>query len=176
MRRPALRLVTFAFSTLALSALLIGCPKRPPTATGASSDGQGVVGSSQTTPATFTQPTPPKEFAAHQALKDVFFNFAKTDVRQADMPMLESAAAWLKKNPGWLVLIEGHTDDRGTRQENMAMGERRAEWVKNYLVAKGVDVSRVSAVTYGSNRPVCADKSEICRARSRRVHFLVQEP
>jgi len=92
------------------------------------------------------------------------------------MPTLESAAAWLTQNPGWLVVIEGHTDDRGTRQENMATGERRADWVKNYLVAKGVDISRVSAVTYGSDRPVCADKSEICRARNRRVHFLVQEP
>jgi peptidoglycan-associated lipoprotein len=174
MRRPALKPVVFALSTLALSALLIGCPKRPPTVTGAS-DGQGSE-SSQTTRAAFTQPAPAKVFAPHQALKDVFFNFAKSDVRKADMSTLESAAAWLKQNPGWLVVIEGHTDDKGTRQENMATGERRAEWVKTYLVAKGVDISRVSAVTYGSDRPVCVDKSEICRARNRRVHFLVQEP
>ncbi len=175
MRRPALKPVVFALSTLALSALLIGCPKRPPTVTGASSEGQG-SGSSETTRAAFSQPAPAKVFAPHQALKDVFFNFAKPDVRKADMPTLESAAAWLTQNPGWLVVIEGHTDDRGTRQENMATGERRADWVKNYLVAKGVDISRVSAVTYGSDRPLCADKSEICRARNRRVHFLVQEP
>ncbi len=175
MRRPALKPVVFALSTLALSALLIGCPKRPPTVTGASSEGQG-SGASETTRAAFTQPAPAKVFAPHQALKDLFFNFAKSDVRKADMSTLESAAAWLTQNPGWLVVIEGHTDDRGTRQENMATGERRADWVKSYLVAKGVDISRVSAVTYGSDRPVCADKSEICRARNRRVHFLVQEP
>ncbi len=175
MRRPALKPVVFALSTLALSALLIGCPKRPPTVTGASSEGQSSE-SSQATRAAFTQPAPAKAFGPHQAMKDVFFNFAKSEVRKPDMSTLESAAAWLKQNPGWLVVIEGHTDDRGTRQENMATGERRAEWVKTYLVAKGVDISRVSAVTYGSDRPVCADKSEICRARNRRVHFLVQEP
>jgi peptidoglycan-associated lipoprotein len=85
-------------------------------------------------------------------------------------------ADWLKKNPGWHVLIEGHTDDRGARHENMAVGERRAAWVMTFLVSKGVDASRISTVTYGSDRPVCADKSESCRARNRRVHFLVREP
>lgn len=180
MRRPALKPVIFALSTLALSALLVGCPKRPPTVAGPSPDGQGSSPSSEAAaPAAFTPPpppAPPKEFGAHQALKDVFFNFAKTDVRRADVATLESVAVWLEKNPGWLVRIEGHTDDRGTREENLGIGERRAAWVMNYLVSKGVDASRITAVSYGSDRPACAEKSESCRARNRRVHFLVREP
>jgi peptidoglycan-associated lipoprotein len=179
MYRPAPKPVIFALSTLALSALLMGCPKRPPTVTGASLDGQASSPSSQAAPAAFTpmsQPAAPKEFGAHEALRDVFFNFGKADVRRADAATLESVVAWLKKNQGWLVLIEGHTDDRGAREENLAIGERRAAWVMNYLVSKGVDISRISAVSYGSDRPVCTEKSEICRARNRRVHFLVQEP
>ena len=173
MRRPALRLATFAFSTLALSALLMGCPKRPPTVTGASPDGQNSAASAA--PAAFT-PTASKEFGTHNALKDVFFNFAKVDVRRADTATLESVAVWLSKNPGWLVLIEGHSDDRGARQENVSIGERRAEWVKIYFVSKGVDGSRITTVSYGSDHPLCGDKSEMCRARNRRVHFLVREP
>jgi peptidoglycan-associated lipoprotein len=175
MRRPALRLATFAFSTLALSALLMGCPKRPPTVTGASTNGQNSAAPSEAAPAAFTA-TASKEFWTHQAMKDVFFNFAKVDVRRADTATLESVAVWLSKNPGWLVLIEGHTDDRGARQENVSIGERRAEWVKIYFVSKGVDASRITTVSYGSDRPLCGDKSEICRARNRRVHFLVREP
>ncbi|HET8579202.1 MAG TPA: OmpA family protein [Methylomirabilota bacterium] len=179
MRRPALKSVILVLSTLALSALLMGCPKRPPTVTGAAPDGQGSAGSEAAAPAAFTPtppPAPPKEFGTHQALKDVFFGFAHVDVRRTDMVMLDSAADWLKKNPGWLVQIEGHTDDRGSRGENLNIGERRAEWVKNYLVTKGVDASRISTVSYGSDRPVCADKNEGCRARNRRAHFLVREP
>ncbi|HET7876922.1 MAG TPA: OmpA family protein [Methylomirabilota bacterium] len=170
----------FALSTLALSALLMGCPKRPPTAEAPSPEGQASAPIAEAaTPAAFT-PTPPpalpKEFETHQALKDVFFNFGKTDVRRADVATLESVAAWLKQNPGWLVLIEGHTDDRGTRQENLAVGERRATWVQNYLVSKGVDESRITVVSYGGDRPTCAETSDLCRARNRRVHFLVKEP
>ena len=180
MRSPGLKAAIFALSTLALSTLLVGCPKRPPTVTEVSSNGQGSAGSSEPpAPAAFTPtppPAPPKEFGAHQALKDVFFNFAKVDVRRADMATLESVATWLTKNPGWHVLIEGHTDDRGARQENMAIGERRAASVMTFLVSKGVEASRISTVTYGSDRPVCADKTENCRARNRRVHFLVREP
>jgi outer membrane protein OmpA-like peptidoglycan-associated protein len=109
-----------------------------------------------------------------EALKDVHFAPGKLDVLKADVVLLNSGAAWLKANANWLVLIEGHTDDRGTWQQNLMVSERRARSVMGVLVVKGVDVKRMTTAAFGADRPLCKDNTERCRAQNRRVHFLVR--
>ena len=115
-----------------------------------------------------------KEFTAVPELRDIHFEFDKYDVRAEDTKILDANAAWLKSNGNMLVLVEGHCDERGTNEYNLALGERRAKAAMNYLVSQGVQASRITIISYGEERPVCAEKSEACWAQNRRAHFLVK--
>lgn len=106
---------------------------------------------------------------------DIYFDFDKYDIRQDAKPVLEKLATWLKENPEKKVLIEGHCDERGTNQYNLALGERRATSAKNYLMALGISSSRIDIVTYGEERPLCREQSEECWQLNRRAHFVVHE-
>ena len=116
----------------------------------------------------------PGTFRTTTELKDVHFDFDKYDIRPSDTKMLDANAAWLKSNSTMLVLIEGHCDERGTNEYNLALGERRAKATMNYLVSQGVAQNRVSIISYGEERPVCTDHDEACWAKNRRAHFLVK--
>ena len=116
----------------------------------------------------------PSEFKADDNLKDVFFDFDKYDVRPTDAKILDANASWLKSKPNHLVLIEGHCDERGTNEYNLALGERRAKSTMNYLVSQGVQASRITIISYGEERPTCTQKNEECWAKNRRAHFLVK--
>jgi len=115
-----------------------------------------------------------KEFTAVAALKDVFFEFDKYDIRAEDGKTLDANATWLKANAENLVLIEGHCDERGTNEYNLALGERRAKAAMNYLVSQGVQANRITIISYGEERPVCNEKNESCLGKNRRAHFLVK--
>jgi peptidoglycan-associated lipoprotein len=108
------------------------------------------------------------------ALKDVNFDFDKYDIRPADAKVLDTNAAWLKTNARNLLLIEGHCDERGTPEYNLALGERRAKAAMSYLVALGIPASRISIISYGEERPLCRESGEACWAKNRRAHFLVK--
>ena len=107
-------------------------------------------------------------------LKDVYFEFDKYDIRPEAARILDANATWLKGNPRNLLLIEGHCDERGTAEYNLALGERRAKSTMNYLVGQGVAASRITVISYGKERPVCTEKTEACWARNRRAHHLVK--
>jgi peptidoglycan-associated lipoprotein len=126
-----------------------------------------------TAPATPARPSP-REFSAIAALKDVFFDFDKYDIRAEDAKTLDANATWLKANADNLVLIEGHCDERGTNEYNLALGERRAKATMNYLVSQGVQANRITIISYGEERPGCSEKSESCWSKNRRAHFLVK--
>jgi len=115
-----------------------------------------------------------KEFTAVAALKDVFFEFDKYDIRGEDAKTLDANATWLKANAENLVLIEGHCDERGTNEYNLALGERRAKAAMNYLVSQGVQANRITIISYGEERPLCNEKNESCWSKNRRAHFLVK--
>ncbi|MGH7306533.1 MAG: peptidoglycan-associated lipoprotein Pal, partial [Candidatus Rokuibacteriota bacterium] len=116
----------------------------------------------------------PKEFMAVAALKEVHFDFDKYEIRAEDAKTLDGNATWLKSNADNLVLIEGHCDERGTNEYNLALGERRAKATMNYLVSQGIQANRVTIISYGEERPVCSDKAEACWAKNRRANFLVK--
>ena len=130
-------------------------------------------------PAAAAAPAPaprpvPKEFMAVAALKEVYFDFDKYDIRPEDAKTLDANATWLKSNGDNLVLIEGHCDERGTNEYNLALGERRAKATMNYLVSQGIQANRITIISYGEERPVCTEKTEACWAKNRRANFLVK--
>ena len=106
-------------------------------------------------------------------LKDAFFDYDKADLRDDARTVLSTDAEWLKKNRTIQFLIEGHCDERGTSEYNLALGDRRANAAKEYLVSLGVDASRVKTVSYGKERPFCTESTEDCWQQNRRAHFLV---
>ena len=116
----------------------------------------------------------PREFAEIPQLKDIHFEFDKYEIRPADAKVLDANADWLRANPATLVLVEGHCDERGTNEYNLALGERRARAATNYLVSRGIPASRMSVISYGEEHPVCTERGESCWSRNRRAHFLAK--
>jgi len=108
------------------------------------------------------------------ALKDVYFDAGHTDIGRQGAVIMKVNAGWLTEHADMAVLIEGHTDWKGSHDANMAVGERRAEAARDFLVKEGVNETRIQIVSYGSDRPVCTQKTDSCAARNRRVHFLVK--
>jgi peptidoglycan-associated lipoprotein len=98
----------------------------------------------------------------------VHFDYDKYAVRDDDRALLQRQAAWLSKYPAVRVTIEGDCDERGTREFNLALGARRANAVKEYLVSLGVSSARVETISYGKERPVCAESTEDCWSQNRR--------
>jgi peptidoglycan-associated lipoprotein len=114
------------------------------------------------------------EFGANDALQPIHFDFDKSDIRPGDAAILDRSARWLTDNANHLVLVEGHCDPRGTNAYNLALGERRAQATRNYLVSRGVPASRVTIISYGEERPTCHEESETCWAQDRRAMFLTK--
>ena len=104
----------------------------------------------------------------------VFFGFDRYDLTAEAQAQLQKVAAWLKTYPQYRFIIEGHCDDRGTREYNLALGERRATAARNYLIALGIDANRMQTISYGKERPVCTESSESCWAQNRRAVVVLQ--
>ena len=115
-----------------------------------------------------------REFMSVADLLDVHFDFDRSDIRPDMGRVLEVNAQWLKAHPDHLILIEGHTDERGTNEYNLALGDRRAKSTMSYLASHGVTASRITLISYGEDRPVCGEPSEGCWSKNRRAHFAVK--
>jgi peptidoglycan-associated lipoprotein len=98
----------------------------------------------------------------------VFFDYDATDLDEEDRAILQKQAAWLAKYPSVTLTVEGHCDERGTREYNIALGARRAQAVKEYLTSLGVNSSRLDTISYGKERPVCVESNEGCWQQNRR--------
>ena len=103
----------------------------------------------------------------------VHFALDQYNVEESDKALLGRQAAWLQKYPSVRVTIEGHADERGTREYNLALGARRANAVKEYLVSQGVSAGRVETVSYGKERPICTTSDEGCWSQNRRGVTIV---
>jgi len=148
-------------------------PRAPPPAPAPPPPSVGAAPTPPPTPA--PRPAPPKEYRAHEALKPIYFAFDAATIRPTDAKILDANAAWLNANPGYLLLIEGHCDERGTSDYNLALGDRRAKAAMNHLVAQGIKSDRIAVVSYGEERPACAEHDEACWSKNRRAQFLIKE-
>ena len=195
MRTGHIRSAATVLPILALTLLLAGCPKRPamtaatapppvappaaapPTPAPAPAPTPAPVAPAPAAPPTTAPapPAPPKEYRANDALKPIHFAFDKSDIRPPDAKIMDATAAYLKANPNQLVLIEGHCDERGTSEYNLALGERRAKSAMNYLVANGIEAGRITTISYGKERPLCTEHNEACWSRNRNDTFLTKE-
>lgn len=121
-----------------------------------------------------------KEAAARAAAQEAFentdiaFNYDSSAIQDSEIAVLEAKALWLKANPDMKITIEGHCDDRGTTDYNLALGDRRAERVKAFLESLGIDAGRMTTVSYGEERPLDPAATEAAWARNRRAHFVIR--
>lgn len=155
----------------AMAAMLVvgGCAKKapkdlppPPACCGPEETDPVVPGSQQ-------------DFVANVSSDRIFFGFDQYNVDVEDMATLQSQAAWLARNPAVRVTLEGHADERGTRDYNIALGERRANAAKNYLATLGVDPGRITVISYGKERPAAVGSDEEAYAKNRRAVTVVIE-
>jgi peptidoglycan-associated lipoprotein len=103
----------------------------------------------------------------------VFFDYDRYDLRADARDTLKANADWLKKNPSARIEIEGHCDERGTSEYNLALGAKRAQSAKDYLATLGIAAGRLSTISYGEEIPTCKEQSESCWRQNRRARFVV---
>jgi peptidoglycan-associated lipoprotein len=108
-------------------------------------------------------------------VKDVYFDFNQSSLRTDQGASADADAAFLKQHPDLKVLIEGHCDDRGSEEYNLALGDSRANSVRQSLLAQGVSPSQLKTVSYGKEHPFCSDDNETCWQQNRRDHFALQQ-
>lgn len=156
-------------SVFAAVALLAACETAPDESANTGSGGN-------TQPTTTSSPAPAPSGPAPGSAEDfvvnvgdrVFFDFDKSDLGAEARTTLERQAFFLRKYPSVAVTVEGHCDERGTREYNLALGERRASSVRDYLVSLGIDPSRITTISYGKERPVNPASTEQAWAENRR--------
>jgi len=125
-------------------------------------------------------PPPPPASATDQELfsqnvKDVYFDYDKSDVRADQQGSLQADVQFLSAHPNVNFTIEGHCDERGSTEYNIALGDKRANAVKSALVAAGVNASRIKTISYGKEKPFCSESNEACWQQNRRGHFVYQQ-
>ena len=120
-------------------------------------------------------PSPVAPTAKESPLKDVFFDFDKSLIRPDAKKTLDENIRWLKENAKATMTIEGHCDERGTREYNLGLGERRAKATRDYLVTAGIDAKRIKTISYGKERPFVPGHDESAWRWNRRAHFVLQQ-
>ncbi len=118
-------------------------------------------------------PTPTLEELFTREVQDAYFDYDKADIRADARSALMKTADFLKNYPQIKVMIEGHCDERGSTEYNLALGDRRAQAAKNYLVSLGVASDRMQTVSYGKERPFCTEHDEACWQQNRRAHIVM---
>jgi len=110
-----------------------------------------------------------------EEIRDIHFDFDRYEIRHEDIPTLKKVAAILQKYSNIKVLIEGHCDERGTNEYNFALGQKRANSAKQYLITLGVPSSKMEIISYGEEKPLCTEQNEACWQKNRRAHFVFIE-
>ncbi len=125
-------------------------------------------------PAPTPQPSATDEELFSRNIKDIFFDYDKYDVRPDQQTALQADAQFLSQHPTMHFTIEGHCDERGSTEYNLALGDNRANAVKNALIQAGVNADRIRTISYGKEKPFCTESNEQCWQQNRRGHFLYQ--
>ncbi len=116
----------------------------------------------------------PQAAVSKAKLQRIHFEFDRYDVMASSEGTLQGNAQWMQENPNTVVTVEGHCDERGSVEYNLALGERRAQAAKDYMINLGVADSRIVTLTYGKERPLCMDHNEECWWQNRRDEFLAR--
>src|SRR5882672_7753474 len=142
----------------------------------------GPGGSADATARVAVAPPPPPPPAVHQPtiqelfdkeVKDAFFDYDKADIRTDARDALSATAKFLSSNPQVKVVLEGHCDERGSTEYNLALGDRRAAAAKQFVVSLGISADRIETVSYGKEKPFCSASTEECWQQNRRGHFIM---
>jgi peptidoglycan-associated lipoprotein len=136
------------------------------------SDGSGGVDGSKSVPVPH-QEARLQKYSPTSDLNDIHFKFDQYDLDDDSRSVLRKNASYLKANPMAKIEVQGHCDERGTNNYNIALGERRAQSTKRYLVSQGVNASRIHTISYGEEKPFCFDRNENCWLENRRAHFMI---
>lgn len=174
-----MRRIAFGFVLVLAAAILVGCaPKKPQTTA------PPPPIETKTTPP-FVEPPPVKPetldissadyWNKQGVLKRIHFETDKWEILPESRQILKENAAWVLAHPEFRLSIEGHCDERNTEAYNLALGERRANAAKEYLIGLGVPGDRIGTVSYGKARPLCAQSTEECYAQNRRDEFVLLE-
>jgi peptidoglycan-associated lipoprotein len=107
------------------------------------------------------------------ALKDIYYQFDSTDLIDEAQEILKKNAEWMKENPKTRVEVEGHCDDVGSAEYNLALGAKRAQVAKDFLVSQGIAPERLVTISYGKEAPACFEQTEACRVQNRRARFVM---
>ena len=129
----------------------------------------------QPPPPAATTPSPTDEDLFGHNVKDIYFDYDKSDIRGDQSASIQSDVAFLNQHPNIGFTIEGHCDDRGSTEYNLALGDQRASSVKNALTTGGINASRIKTISYGKEKPFCLEENEACWQQNRRGHFVYQK-
>ncbi len=165
MSRSAVSLNLISMPLLVAALSLSGCSKKPPQALPPAPGETMDYSNAPRGPIKGSQ----EDFLANIAADRIFFETDRSNVDNEDQAVLRSQAAWLVANPSVRIRVEGHCDERGTREYNLALGERRANAAKNYLSTLGVELSRITVVSYGKERPDALGSDETAWGLNRRA-------
>jgi peptidoglycan-associated lipoprotein len=188
---------TWWLAGLAVAVLAAACAKKQPPVARPTGPPPGEVATGETTarrpappPEPVSEPTLPTpepaveespaldgktldELNRDSPLQPVFFDFDSSEVSASGQAVLDANAEILKRHPAWVVTVEGHCDERGTAEYNLALGERRAIAARTYLVSLGIPAASLRTVSYGEEFPFDPGRTEEARARNRRAHFVI---
>jgi peptidoglycan-associated lipoprotein len=160
------RITSLLGALLLLAACSSPPPEAPPAGPPGGTGGAGGIGSSNIVPGS-------QQDLEASAGDRIFFAFDRSDISPEAREILTRQADWLRRYPNVTVTIEGHCDERGTREYNLALGERRAQAAKNVLVAAGIPATRISTTSYGKERPAVVGSTEEAYAQNRRAVTVV---
>jgi len=156
------------FTTLMIAFIAVGCASKKP-----SNSQDGATGSNGSNNGLSLELNGDSDNGKAGGLQTVFFGFDSSNLEADTKSSLKSNADFLKSNPSVDVQVEGHCDERGGRQYNLALGERRAKAVRDYLIALGVQSKRISTISYGSERPKAEGHDESAWSQNRRANFVI---
>jgi peptidoglycan-associated lipoprotein len=152
---------------------MVGCQKKAVTQAKTPGSAPAPAPAPAKAPAKAPAPVAPADTSGMIMAENIHFGFDRSILTPAAQDNLMRKAAWLRANPATTVTIEGHADERGTNEYNLALGDRRADSAKAFLVDLGIAASRLTTISYGEERPLCMQQTEECWAKNRRGHFVV---
>ena len=164
----------FKLITMIAAALLLAACTDKEEAGAAADTTASATTSTTTAPTVISGPTPgSQEHLVVNVGDRVFYDFDSSDLRPEARTTVEALAVWMSNYPAAILALEGHADERGTREYNLALGERRANAVRDYLVALGIAPNRLSTISYGKERPAVLGSTDEAWAQNRRTAFVV---